>query len=188
VDVIVADDGLQHYRLDRDLEIVVLDADRGLGNEQLLPAGPLREPRNRLASADLLLINGNPAPDDGYGFELIPGELVNLGGDLRRPLADWKGQHVWSVAGIGNPDRFHRLLRDAGLLVEAPVVADHGRLGLAALRAQAPWPILMTEKDAVKYPQAPADCWYLPVNPRFTPNALAAVDARLDGLRRARLQ
>lgn len=179
--VIVADDGLQHYRLHRDREIVVVDGERGLGNGRLLPAGPLREPATRLQAADLIVTNGG-GNRSGPGFTLQPGAAVNLANGDTRSLESWRGQTVRAVAGIGNPARFHGLLAAAGLRVVPVTVADHGRVDLAALAAESGDPVLMTEKDAVKYPRAPGNCWYLPVRLVPGPDMESAVARLLQDL------
>jgi tetraacyldisaccharide 4'-kinase len=164
-DVILADDGLQHYALARDLEIIVVDGERRFGNGLLLPAGPLREPVKRLLDAGLVLVNGGSTQSaDELGFRLRAVEAVALSRSERRLLASFSGQRVWAVAGIGDPGRFYATLRQHGIVPVSVMVPDHGRTDLALLRQQADWPILMTEKDAVKYP----DChdqaaWYVPV-------------------------
>ena len=163
-DVIVADDGLQHYALHRDLEIIVLDGERRLGNGRLLPAGPLREAPSRLQGDALVLANGGPPNLPWPRFELRTGTASPLAGGRSRQLQDFAGRPVWAVAGIGNPGRFHRALARAGIEVHAVHVPDHGRLDLARLRRANAWPVLMTEKDAVKYPEcAEPDLWFVPV-------------------------
>ncbi len=180
---IVSDDGLQHYALARDLEIAVLDKQRMTGNGLLLPAGPLREATDRLNSVDLLLINGDLQPERGYGFVLEPGRLRSLDGVRELPLSAFAGRRVWAVAGIGNPARFEQTLQAAGIESSLVALPDHGVTDLAGLCARAEQPIVMTEKDAVKYPgSAVADAWYLPVS--FAPaddtrEALAASLAQL---------
>jgi tetraacyldisaccharide 4'-kinase len=177
---IVSDDGLQHYRLQRDLEFAVLDAGRMIGNGCLLPAGPLREPPARLAEVDLLFINGDPAPDQGVGFTLQAEDLTSLGDGRRLPLAHFSGQRVWAVAGIGNPQRFYDSLRDAGIKPMPVEIPDHGRTDLQALSRESAQPILMTEKDAVKYsPDVDVDAWYLPVRAELSAAALAALQEQL---------
>jgi tetraacyldisaccharide 4'-kinase len=169
VDVVIADDGLQHYRLRRDAELAVVDAERGLGNRRLLPAGPLRERPARLDSVDSVLLNGAGSEIAGLNFFLKAGSLKSVGGAGVAELADFAGRRVWAVAGIGNPGRFSRLLETAGIQVDLVPVPDHGRVSLASLRRQHPQPILMTEKDAVKYADNTIkDCWYLPVEACFT--------------------
>jgi len=149
--LIIADDGLQHYRLHRDLEIAVLDGERRLGNGFLLPAGPLREPAGRLRSVDLVLVNGGPARPGEFALQSRISGLRALDGSARCSLEALRGQWVRTVAGIGNPARFQAQLASAGLRLQPVPVPDHGRVDLAALSRESAVPILMTEKDAVKY-------------------------------------
>ncbi|MEE9135795.1 MAG: tetraacyldisaccharide 4'-kinase [Gammaproteobacteria bacterium] len=165
VDIVLADDGLQHYRLCRDFEIVVIDGERGLGNGHLLPAGPLRESAARLGEVDLVLINGrgNDAIA-GQRFGLVTDGATSLDGRRCRPLAEFAGQHVWAVAGIGNPARFLKMLENAGMTADLVPVPDHGRISLADLQLAERRPVLMTEKDAIKYSgSTDQDVWYVPV-------------------------
>jgi tetraacyldisaccharide 4'-kinase len=180
-DVVIADDGLQHYALARDLEIVVLDGERRLGNGRMLPAGPLREPVRRLREGALVMVNGESAGVGGeMAFRLRVTGAVALNRRERRLLAVFSGQKVWAVAGIGNPARFHAELRRHGIDPVAVPVPDHGRVDLARLREEADWPILMTEKDAVKYAgYRDAAAWYLPVEVEMADEVESAVMARL---------
>lgn len=158
--VVIADDGLQHYRLHRDLEIAVLDGARRLGNGFLLPAGPLRESAGRLRDVDCVLVSGGSARPGEFALDYRLGGLRALDGSTETGLGALRGQTVRAVAGIGNPGRFHALLQAAGLVVHPVPVADHGRVDLAALLRDAPTPIVMTEKDAVKYRPSPgAPVW-----------------------------
>ncbi|MEO7385872.1 MAG: tetraacyldisaccharide 4'-kinase [Gammaproteobacteria bacterium] len=158
VDVVIADDGLQHYRLHRDLEIAVLDGERRLGNGWLLPAGPLRERAARLRTVDLVLVNGGVPGAGEYGLETTIGGLRLLDGSAHGTLELLRGQAVRVVAGIGNPGRFHAQLAAAGLRVQPVAVPDHGRVDLAALARDSAVPIVMTEKDAVKYRPVHGGC------------------------------
>lgn len=151
VNVVIADDGLQHYRLHRDLEIAVLDGVRRLGNGFMLPAGPLREPAARLESVDLVLVNGGVARVGEHALESRISGLRALDGGAGCGLEALRGQAVRTVAGIGNPARFHAQLAAAGLKIQPVAVPDHGRVDLAALSRDSDVPIVMTEKDAVKY-------------------------------------
>jgi len=179
VDAIVCDDGLQHYRLERDLEVVVIDGGRGLGNGRLLPAGPLREPRSRLSEVDLVFYNG-AATAAGHSYTLRPGQVHGLGQVADRDLESFRGQRVWAVAGIGNPQRFVTTLRDAGIDPQLVEVPDHGVVELGALRREQSWPILMTEKDAVKYLGSSIDdVWYVPVDVVMPSAAAAALMGRV---------
>ncbi len=163
-DIIVSDDGLQHYRLHRDLEILVLDGRRGLGNGRCLPAGPLREPPSRLQSVDLLVCHGGDWPGAAR-MDLVGEQLVSLRDPMRRrSLGELAGQPVTAVAGIGNPTRFFDRLRDAGLIVTEWRYRDHHPFSPLDAARWPPGPVLMTEKDAVKCADfAGADHWYLPV-------------------------
>lgn len=149
--VIVSDDGLQHYRLKRDLEIVTIDAARGLGNGHLLPAGPLREPRLRLRSVDLLVANGGPSWLTPYYFTLRLDKAWNLADTARRvPLTEFAGKQVHAVTGIGNPDRFFAAIARFGLQVIPHPFADHHLFQPRDIQFDDSLPVLMTEKDAVK--------------------------------------
>ena len=150
VDLLVADDGLQHYRLVRDLEILVIDGARRFGNGRLLPAGPLREPPARAAQADFVVVNGGPVSGDEIAMTLRPGELVALGSGERRALGELRGRRVHAIAAIGNPARFFATLRAAGLEPIEHPFADHATLRAADLAFNDDLPVLMTEKDAVK--------------------------------------
>src|SRR3990167_1192283 len=135
LDLILCDDGLQHYRLARDLELVLIDAVRGLGNRRCLPAGPLREPEARLQSVDAVLFNGASADStEGFGFTLQPTALVNVASGERQPLDLFApGQAVHAVAGIGNPQRFFRTLEALNWRTIAHAFADHATYSAASL-------------------------------------------------------
>jgi len=185
-DVIVSDDGLQHLRLARDLEIVVIDGARGFGNGRLLPAGPLREPSSRAALANVVVVNGRPehgsitrlpASPQPMQMALFSARVLPVAGARAdRALESFRGQRVHAVAGIGNPWRFFADLRGRGLdIVEHPF-PDHHPFSAADLDFGDTQPVLMTEKDAVKC-RAFADSrlWFVPVTARFS-------DAQADGL------
>lgn len=164
-DLVLADDGLQHYRMARAAEICVVDGARGLGNGHRLPAGPLREPPGRLADCDLVVVNGPGAPGDAvaaqYGavrVRLRTDTARALHSGERRPLADFAGQRVRALAGIAHPARFFDALRATGLDVEAHPLADHAAPP-ATLLAAGDLPLLMTEKDAVKIDAPPPHAW-----------------------------
>ena len=144
-DIIVSDDGLQHYRLARDIEIILLDGNRGLGNGQLLPAGPLREGAWRLAQADLVVANSLSLTQADGVMSLKPGTAQALNGsDTLQPCP------VTLVAGIGNPQRFERTAVAAGFTVLARhYFSDHHKFTAADFSGIS-GPVLMTEKDAVK--------------------------------------
>jgi len=185
VNVVIADDGLQHYRLHRDLEIVVLDGERRLGNGLLLPAGPLRESAARLRTVDLVLVNGGRAGEGEYGMQSRISQLRALDGSVHCALDVLRGQAVRAVAGIGNPARFHAQLAAAGLQVEAVLVPDHGRIDLEALARSSAVPIVMTEKDAVKYRPVHGGCpvWVATLELAVPEAAGARVLERVRGFR-----
>ena len=183
--VVVADDGLQHYALARDVEICVIDGVRRFGNRRLLPRGPLREPMARLRSIDLRVCNGGVAAAGEHAMQLQGGEVVALSGDGRRPLASFAGQRVHAVAAIGNPARFFDSLRAAGIDVIEHPFADHHRFGRDELEFGDRLPLLMTDKDAVKCRSfARAHWWRVPVQAQLPAAFYAALDERLSGLRR----
>ncbi len=185
LDLILCDDGLQHYRLARDLEMVLIDAARGLGNRRCLPAGPLREPQERLQSVDALLWNGASSDShEGFGFTLQPTALVNVASGERQALDFFPpGQALHAVAGIGNPQRFFRTLEALNWQPIAHAFADHATYSAAALAFSPSLPLLMTEKDAVKCRAfAQPDWWYLAVDARPSPAFSAWLDTQLDTL------
>lgn len=183
-DILLTDDGLQHDRLMRDLEIVLVDGERGFGNGRCLPAGPLREPPDRLTDrtndrSPLVLYR------DGIGtrprMRLAASAAVNLcRPELTRPLAAFRGQRVCAVAGIGYPGRFFALLTDAGLTLDARPYPDHHRFTARDLAQWPESPVLMTEKDAVKCRAWSRDNhWYLPVDAVLDGSFLADFHSRL---------
>ncbi|WP_285962204.1 tetraacyldisaccharide 4'-kinase [Pseudomonas tohonis] len=182
LDLVLSDDGLQHYRLARDIELVLIDAARGLGNGRCLPAGPLREPAQRLESVDAVLYNGADAgPGGAYGFRLRPSALVNLLSGERVGLEHFPpGQALHAVAGIGNPQRFFTTLEALNWRPIPHAFADHASFGAAELQFSPALPLVMTEKDAVKCRAFAADdWWYLAVDAVPTEGFVAWLDARL---------
>jgi tetraacyldisaccharide 4'-kinase len=154
-DVVVCDDGLQHYRLARDLEIEVIDGRRRYGNGRLLPAGPLREPPARASACDFRVLNvgtdAELAADFGeWPMWLEPGRAQPMAGGRPQPLSAFAGQRVHAVAGIGDPERFFAMLRGQGIAVVPHAFGDHHRYAAEDLRFGSDLPVLLTEKDAVK--------------------------------------
>jgi len=184
VNVLVLDDGLQHYRLRRDLEIAVLDA-RGFGNGFLLPAGPLREPRSR--AVDALVSNGYPGEKD---FSMsLQGETVHRMTDAREraPLKSFAGQKVHAVAGIGDPSRFFVHLGRAGIQVVPHPFPDHHRFAPGELEFGDQAPLMLTEKDAVKLRGAARPNWWvLPVTAQVDAAFGAWLLKKLDDWRRSK--
>ena len=154
-DVVVCDDGLQHYRLARDIEIEVIDGRRRYGNGRLLPAGPLREPPARGESCDFRVLNVGVETDLAAEFGewpmwFEPGPARPMAGGRPMPLSAFAGQRVHAVAGIGEPERFFSMLRGQGIAVVPHAFADHHRYSADDLRFGSDLPVLLTEKDAVK--------------------------------------
>ncbi|NIL92989.1 MAG: tetraacyldisaccharide 4'-kinase [Woeseiaceae bacterium] len=179
VDVIIADDGLQHYRLERSYEICVIDGARGLGNRLLLPAGPLRETIDRLTDVDQVLVNGRMGSNvanltaieqNAIEFELVATEVSRLNGSLTRPIDKFSGTTVHAVAAIGNPVRFFDMLRAHGMQVIEHAFRDHARLSDDDLRFGDDFEVLMTEKDAIKVDASISDkYWTVPVDLAIDP-------------------
>ena len=187
VDVILCDDGLQHYALARDLEIAVLDGARGLGNGRLLPAGPLREGRARLGSVDHVVVNGAGGPSGALHMRLVLGEAVQLVDGARRSLASFAGSPVHAVAGIGHPERFFAALGAEGLAVTGTAFADHAPYRGGEFDFADGLPVLMTDKDAVKYqPYARAGQWRVEARAELPPADLERLLASVRGLFSAR--
>ncbi|MBL4851402.1 MAG: tetraacyldisaccharide 4'-kinase [Gammaproteobacteria bacterium] len=175
--IIVSDDGLQYYRLERDIEIAVIDASRGLGNGYCLPAGPLREPEQRLKTVDFVVINGlgtynkGSNNSDHYNMTMhshAPRCLIN---NEEKPIGHFTGTSIHAIAAIGNPQRFYNYLRSLGLTVIEHHFSDHYRYQTEDIVFDDEYPVLMTEKDAVKCREIIKDEKYYYI----------AIDAILDG-------
>jgi tetraacyldisaccharide 4'-kinase len=168
-DVILSDDGLQHYALNRDIEIAVVDGERRFGNGYCLPAGPLREPIDRLKSVDFIVVNGEKSEDNEFSMQITGNIAVNLVSKEQKPLREFPANGCHALAGIGNPDRFFKLLESAGLSCTTHSFPDHYKFQRSdiwfpssSLGTQEP--VLMTEKDAVKCMAfAGSQHWYIPV-------------------------
>ncbi len=188
-DLIISDDGLQHYALVRDAEIVIVDAARRFGNGLCLPAGPLREPLSRLRSVDLVVGNGGVVAPGSMAFHLVPTDFVSLADGSRRRATCWAGVTCVAVAGIGNPERFFATLRELGLAIEPCPFPDHYRFAASDFARFAGRPLLMTEKDAVKCRALGLqDAWYLEVEARLEPALRDALTALLTDRRSVRGQ
>ena len=176
VDIILADDGMQHYRLQRNAEIAVVDASRELGNGFCLPAGPLREPESRLDSVDLVIRNGGEA--NQASFTINAGIAISLGPEKQQTsLDDFSQQTVHAVAGIGNPQRFFDLLEQQGIRCIQHAFADHHEFTLSELSFDDGLPVLMTEKDAVKCLQFDLpNHWYVPVDVALSETAQQGIN------------
>ena len=185
-EIVLCDDGLQHYRLARDAEIAVIDERRGLGNSRLLPAGPLREPARRLDSVDAIVRTRRSGASmklkslAGCNVVATPTlrEAISIASGERRSLESFRGKRVHAVAGIGNPQAFFDSLAALGLNVDPHPLPDHARLSVRHLAFPDGAPVLMTEKDAVKCSAGakghPNELWAVRMDV-----ALSAADAQI---------
>jgi tetraacyldisaccharide 4'-kinase len=184
-DVILSDDGLQHYALQRDLEIVVVDGVRRFGNGFCLPAGPLRETRKRVQQVDLVIVNGNVDKGE-HGMSVIGDTACSITGEGCRSLAEFSAAPIDAIAGIGHPERFFTMLESAGLSIDRHPFADHHGFSIDDLAPFSQKTVLMTEKDAVKCEQfAQPNHWYVPATARvaaeFEEQLMTKVKRLLDG-------
>ncbi len=160
-DVVISDDGLQHYALARDIEIAVVDGGRRFGNGMLLPAGPLREPVSRLRRVDFVILNQHCSP--GYHcIDLAAEKFVNLATGEELRIEEMSAHRVHAVSGIGNPERFYQLLSDAGMQIDKNSHPDHHDFTASDIEFNDNLPVIMTAKDAVKCRHyASGKHWYL---------------------------
>lgn len=177
-DVILSDDGMQHYAMQRDIEIAVVDSKRLFGNQKLLPAGPLREPMSRLESVDVQVINGgdldacglNEFADKTFSMQFVNVEVYRLNDkSQKKNLSAFFGQQLHAIAGIGHPQRFFDMLRLQGLDIIPHEYADHYQYNETDFGFDSSLPLIMTEKDAVKCAgfKMP-ECWVVSVDAQFS--------------------
>lgn len=184
-DVIISDDGLQHYAMDRDIEIAVIDGERRLGNGFCLPAGPLREPKKRLKQVDFVVVKGQPR-DGEYGMKIIPSKFISvLHFEQEQPLLAFKDLTVHAVAGIGNPHQFFDALRHLNITVIEHIFPDHHRYQEKDLAFGDDLPIVMTEKDAVKCDDfANKQLWFLAIDVETDEDLFCEIKEKLgDGVK-----
>jgi tetraacyldisaccharide 4'-kinase len=164
--IIISDDGLQHYALQRDIEIVVIDGERRFGNGYCLPVGPLREPPERVNSVDLVVVNSPKELLEGeFAMQCQGKHLINLNTGESKSLSDFAGHACHALAGIGNPQRFFYQLLAAGLNCDIHAFPDHHAFTTKDLQFKDTNPVIMTEKDAVKCTGfAQPHHWYLPID------------------------
>lgn len=187
VDIVLSDDGLQHYQLQRDIEIAVIDAKRQLGNGLVIPAGPLRERPKRLERVDFIIYNGNDSKKERlsnhvpiFEMTLKPTELINLLTDEKQQVSDLIAKKVYAVAGIGNPERFFATLKRLGYEIIEKTFPDHHQYQKKDLSFDLPLPIIMTEKDAVKCRNIVDEkSWYLKVETDIDGQFFEALTAKL---------
>lgn len=185
VDLIVADDGLQHLRLARDVEVLVIDGRRRFGNRRVLPAGPLREPIGRLKSLPLRVVNGgNPEPGE-LAMRVRPIALRELASGQRRPPESFSGQRAHAVAGIGDPERFFLTLDELGIKIQRHPFPDHHAFRAEDLAFGDGLPVIVTEKDAVKLTglTLPTPVWVLEVRVGVPPALIEQIDQQLRAVR-----
>lgn len=180
--IVISDDGLQHYAMGRDVEIAVVDNVRQFGNGWCLPVGPLREPLSRLQKIDFIIHNGG---EHDFGFSLKQHGLINLADKTKSFSVEmFKGKEVHAVAGIGNPDRFFNQLEEQGVRVLKHNFADHHCFKKKDLNFGDDKAIVMTEKDAVKCEAFAKDnMWFLPVSASLTENCKKDLLDKLRSLR-----
>jgi tetraacyldisaccharide 4'-kinase len=192
--VIIADDGLQHYALARNMEIAVVDASREFGNGLMLPAGPLREPVARLSEVDAvvrLVSRDATRPVMANARATLMTHEPLPWRNLRRPElqadpAQWRGREVHAVSGIGNPQRFFEMIASLGIVVTAHALPDHHAFGAGDIAFPGAAAILMTQKDAVKCAAfADERCWYLPLRVLIDPALVALALEKIRGFQAA---
>lgn len=188
-DVLVCDDGLQHYALGRDIELAVFDGERGLGNGAPIPVGPLREEVARVSDVDAVIFNGQGVANIEHPhsavMQLEPVGLVNVASGERQPAAWLSGRTVTAIAGIGNPERFFRALRRLGADVSGRALPDHHEIQQGDLERPVGCPLIMTAKDAVKCRSLVDDnCWALEIRASLPETFWTMLDRRLAELTR----
>ncbi len=182
--IIISDDGLQHYALQRDIEIAVLDDIRRYGNKYCLPAGPLREPTSRLKKIDLIVIKGAALRKE-FSMQYDIKSLRRVIDDrVLHPLDVLRGYAVHAVAGIGHPAKFFTRLRDSGLKVHCHEFPDHYLYSQKDIQFNDDLPVIMTEKDAVKCQRfADPQHWYLPIEARLPNRFGEQLMSQLEGIK-----
>ena len=185
-DVIISDDGLQHYALERDIEIAVIDGERRFGNGYTLPCGPLREPIERLQEVDFIVVNGDAVEDNEFSMVMKGHVFINMATKEEKLLNEFSGIECHAVAGIGNPQRFFNVLEREGIKVESHAFQDHYHFTAEDIRFDDQKPVLMTEKDAVKCEDFATDQhWYLPIKAepqqQFTDKLLTLIKEKIRG-------
>lgn len=185
VNVVICDDGLQHYAMPRDIEIAVIDSERRLGNELCLPAGPLREPASRLKTVDFVVVNGSSCEGE-LQMRLEPNQVINLNQPIvSKNIQDFAEERVHAVAGIGNPQRFFNLLSRLNVDIIPHSYPDHHAYNASDLDFSDGSPVIMTEKDMVKCREFSQDnWWYLSVNAHCDPDFDQAILNHLQEIKR----
>ena len=182
VDVIISDDGLQHYSMGRDIEIAVIDGARRLGNGLAFPAGPLREPKSRLSEVDFIVNNGGPTEADEILMTLSPAKFIHLNSGKEYSVDKWPMHNqVHAIAGVGNPNRFFDLLLRLGFEFDKNPFPDHHKYNKRDLYFLDHLPILMTEKDAAKCKHFNnSKIWYLSIEPKIESQFIDRLEEKLN--------
>ncbi len=179
VDVIISDDGLQHYAMGRDIEIAVIDGVNRFGNGFLLPAGLLREPVKRLKSVDIIINNG-ASLDGELNCEIKAESFVNIASEESQPLNYFKDKECYAVAGIGNPTKFFKLLDELGVRSKNKAFVDHHRFVAEDFAFAEDYPIIMTSKDCVKCRHFATDqMWYLSIHAELNSDFYQQLESKL---------
>ena len=183
-DVVIADDGLQHYQLGRDIEIVVIDGSRRLGNSLCFPAGPLRESSKRLESVDFIVNNGGPTDEGENLMTISPANFVHLNSSKSYSFDSWPMHNqVHAVAGLGNPGRFFDTLTRLGFDVIRHPFPDHHKFNHKDLYFLDNLPIIMTEKDASKCKHfGNTKIWYLTIEAELPKDFITEIDEKLKNI------
>ena len=181
-DVIISDDGLQHYKMDRKVEIAVIDGVRRLGNGLAFPAGPLREPKGRLKEVDFIVNNGGPTEADEILMTLSPAKFVHLNSGKSYSIDNWPmHKQVHAVAGVGNPNRFFDLLLRLGFEFDKTPFPDHHKYNKRDLYYLDHLPILMTEKDAAKCKHFNnSKIWYLSIEAKIESQFIDRLEKKIN--------
>ena len=188
-DVIISDDGMQHYRMHRDAELMVIDGQRGFGNERSLPAGPMREPKTRMSEVDWVIVNGEDsrgvAPSNAFKMDLEPQLLTHLRSGKQQGIEELGQGTVHGVAGIGNPTRFFSTLSQSGLEVMEHPFPDHHMFAPEDLMFADDLPVVITEKDAIKcrgmeLSLISADVWVLSVSVHIPSTLVTSILDKLE--------
>ena len=183
-DVIISDDGLQHYNMNRDIEIVVIDGKRRFGNNLTFPAGPLRESKTRLSSVDFIVNNSGPTQEDEHLMNISPAKFVHLKSGKSYPIEKWPmHKQVHAVAGLGNPGRFFDLLARLGFEIIRHPFPDHHNFDESNIFYLDHLPIIMTEKDASKCRSFDNNkIWYLTIEADVSDKFIEELDSKLKTL------
>lgn len=182
-DIVLSDDGLQHYALQRDIEVVVVDASRQFGNGFCIPSGPLRETVSRLQKVDMVLLNGGGELQNSFSIQTSQCSFVGQGSIEKVNISDFSGKIVHAVAGIGNPQRFFSMLENLGIEVIPHAYADHYNYKESDFIFMDNLPVLMTEKDAIKCNEFKLNNhWSVPIDIVLSESAQQRINEIFEGI------